>query len=291
VPYELIKFTEKCSKDKIINFEVVRRFNVEEKSYIDDISNNIAFFQPIAFTWKSVLDNFGEIKLSTDKFSLLFIGKTSASFDRAEYTDSVHHIYNKVVSFLSSSNLMLTFLENNATSKEQKNEWNEVRRELHKNNLCYRFSYELRNHSLHASLPITEVSVSNINSKQKPMTKIILNKNDLLESQKATKSLVKYINSFEGPQIDLCAVFDDYLKILANLYGLFIEQNESCYNAVCNFYTHYSKLIRDESIEFIGYVNSTVKDEDLLDQIVRLELGTTKWIIELNEKVSKLRRT
>ncbi|EHU4945812.1 hypothetical protein KY897_004285 [Vibrio vulnificus] len=127
-----------------------------------------------------------------------------------------------VNSFLSSSSIMLTILEQDFPTAGDKEKWNEKRRSLHRDNIEYRFCYELRNYSQHYHLPINSLGVAyNTNSSPYMTIGFFLQNKD----NKVCKKLDSILHDV-GNVVNVALYFEKYFKILSCLFFDYMKFSE-----------------------------------------------------------------
>jgi hypothetical protein len=285
--YELMNIRDNNFTTKEVEYQVVKRFNDEEKLYIDNCITNVNYFQAFAFSWSAILSNLNDLKVLVDEFAFKYKYTLSGSRDHACYVAKVAEVVKGVSNFLSSANLCLALLEANISCDEIKEKWINEKRSLHAKNLCYRLCYELRNHSQHAGLPVSGVQANNIDAED-IHGEIYLDRENILSDSKSTDKLKKYIREYEG-DVSLIPVFDDYLVVISRLFIFFIELNSQYYKSIPEFYNQYSKLNNPGGS--LIYVSEEVAKEDILSNMTRLRLGTFEWVLNITKQCHDLHRT
>ncbi|MFQ2290576.1 hypothetical protein ACK323_03545 [Aeromonas enteropelogenes] len=277
--YKLIRIVDEDLITKKVEYEILRKFNTEEKEYIDACISNVHYFQVFAFSWSAILNNLKDLKVVVDEFASQYENTLSGSRDRATYVTKVAEVVRSASNFLSSANMFLALIEAKFFCNETKDKWVSKKRNLHADNLCYRLCYELRNHSQHAGLPISGVQANDIGL-DSAHGEIYLEKELILSDKKSTEKLRKYISEYEG-DISLIPIFDSYSEILKQLFMYFIELSDQYYKSIPEFYDRYSKYQRKNSS--LIYVSGNVPNNEILLKMTRLQLGTFQWMLELTK--------
>lgn len=285
--YELMKLTDKNFSTKEVEYKVVKRFNDEERQYIDNCIANVNYFQVFAFSWFAISNNLKDLKILVDEYAFKYKGTLSGSRDKAHYVTKVAEVVKSVSNFLSSANLFLALLEANISCEKTKEKWINEKRDMHSKYLCYRLCYELRNHSQHAGLPVSGVQANNIGSDD-VHGEIYLDRETIISDRKSTKKLKKYIREYDG-DVSLIPIFDDYLSVLSQLFIYFIELNTQYYKSIPEFFNKYSKF-QDQSSSLI-YVSNKVATNKIFDNMTRLQLGTFEWVIDITKQSYELKKT
>lgn len=280
--YELMRITDKDINTKVVEYEVVKRFNEEEKEYIDNCLTNLNYFQVFAFSWSAILNNLKDVKGIVKEFSIDYQGTLSGTRDRPKYASRVSDTIRFTSNFLSSVNQLLALIESNIKCKEIKKKWEIRKRKLHAENLCYRLSYELRNHSQHKGIPISYVQANNIGL-EGACVKLYLDRQAILLDENSKNKLKSYVEEFEK-DVELIHVFDEYVLVIAQLLNYFKELNVEYYQSLTDFYNEYSKHLTDDSSLY--YVSKNVADKDILKNMTKFELGAFEWVLGVMSKVS-----
>ncbi|HHF2973674.1 TPA: hypothetical protein ACPJ12_004673 [Vibrio diabolicus] len=285
--YELMKLTDKNLSTKEVKYQVVKRFNDEERQYIDNCITNVNYFQTFAFSWFAISNNLKDLKILVDEYAFQYKETLSGSRDKVHYVTKVAEVVKSVSNFLSSANLFLALLEKNSSCEETKEKWVNEKRDMHANHLCYRLCYELRNHSQHAGLPVSGVQANNIGSND-VHGEIYLDREVIISDSKSTKKLKKYIHEYDG-DVSLIPIFDDYLSVVSKLFVYFLELNMQYYKSIPEFFEQYSQYTDQRSS--LIYVSNKVPDDEILSNMTRLQLGTFEWVLDITKQCHELKKT
>lgn len=150
----------------------------------------------------------------------------------------------RVINFLASATSFLNITENHLNHRFGKESsqsigWNSKRNDLHKETFAYRFLYELRNFSQHASLPF-----SLINAKAEKLLEdapttfkitVLMNPDALLKSNYKWPSSIKKEIKNQSESFDIILLIGTYYMCLRELCKSAIEVRKSDL-AVCGHY-------------------------------------------------------
>lgn len=278
----LIKLEELSVSRKQLSYEKQRDVSDEEYKHIKELESNVAFFRTFCFAWKSVESNLRSVEADIIKFSSSMRGTTTVTRANYGHVDYVCQIYTSICNFLSSANLLISLMEKNLLSEEKQEKWITQKKQLHLQNYCYRICYELRNHSQHAGVPISCVSINKINDVQEAQVSLLLRKDEVLNSKDCTKNLRKYVSEAEG-DIDVYANMVKFVDVLRKLLSFFFELNEEFYQPIVGYYEIYSQYLTSEVTECLILVPHGIHEKEILDVYERLNLSTCKWVLDAFE--------
>jgi len=189
--------------------------------------------QNIVNAFNVISHNYDDLKkMNDDLYEKFKVVVDRNTFEHFFMFDAITQVSQRVTNFLASATAFLNISENHLKIRfgkhsRQSTEWNQKRNDLHKNTFAYRFLYELRNFSQHASLPILHISAraDTLLEDGPPQFNIITSMKPakLFDSNYEWKTSIELEIKTLTKDIDLLQLVEDYYKCLRELCKVGIE--------------------------------------------------------------------
>jgi hypothetical protein len=240
-----------------------------------DLTKVVFALQPIVIAYDVVCRNYDDLKNTLHNL----YGKLKALvggnlFESSFPMSGMTQVSQRVINFLASATSFLNITENHLNHRFGKESsqsigWNSKRNDLHKEAFAYRFLYELRNFSQHASLPFSLINdkAENLFEDAPTIFKItvLMNPDALLKSNYRWPSSIKNEIKDQSESFDIIPLIGTYYMCLRELCKSAIEARKSDL-AVCG---HYLMTVENVfelpagaiPVLFVGDINKTTTPE------------------------------
>ena len=240
-------------------------FNDKCYGELNQYINFISKLQPILISYET-------IELSYREF-LELIKKYDQHFATVIAPDAAHigillgylvETTQKIINFLSSATSFLTCSEVRLKKEfgkksKQLDEWNEHRRNLHSQNVEYRFLYEMRNYSQHYHLPVSNIGVKLNNlaiGERSTSNTIEINRDELLSSGYDWREDIKEDIKGLDEKINVAPIVESYMnslrKIAYKYFSVYEKEIQECHHYLVALRSFFAFPANSTPVIYIG---------------------------------------
>ncbi len=240
-----------------------------------DLTKVVFDLQPIVISYNVVCRNYDDL---TNTLDILYVELKALVggniFESSFQMDGMTQVSQRVINFLASATTFLNITENHLNHRFGKESsqsigWNSKRKELHKETFAYRFLYELRNFSQHASLPFSSINAQAENLLEDVPTTfkiaVLMNPDALLKTNYKWPSSIKNEIKDQSDSFDLIPFVGTYYKCLRELCKSAIEVRKIDLNECGKYLMTFEKLFKLPAgaipVLFVGDINKTTTAE------------------------------
>lgn len=270
-------------------------FSISKKDFNNEYYNELNSNLDIIFKVQPILISYESIELSYKELGEV-ISKYRRLLDESDPPDAkiaanllsyLVEATQKTTNFLSSATSFLCYASASIRREFGETsdvflEWDKYRKDLHSQNLSYRFLYEMRNYSQHSYLPINniEIKIDNIVLGEKIVSnRLELNKEKLLDSgYKWSKSLSSDIRTLEE-KIDIFPMITEYVDIIRKISFKYLDiyklDLENCFSYMQSLGRAFQFPSNSAPVIYIG---ETPEDNPVPDNMEFIPYSQLIWV-------------